>query len=245
MTKSIQERQIEVAARRQDAHKRLINAYSFILSGRLLAEDLRDAGRPQEALALAEECVTMCRRRFSRRRRYWDTLPRCLETYADVLRTQGHGSAALQAMEEAAATRRKRGLARHGYSAFEFAGCLWDLTDDLRAAGRGDDAVAAAREALAAWEFVAAADSIYCGEVGVSYDKLSGALGEVWRWPEAVTMGREAVAILSLEDPPGSELADSLVQLSTALAALGDDGEAQRVREQADAIIEVAHVVDA
>jgi hypothetical protein len=178
----------------------------------------------------------MCRRRFSRRRGYWETLPECLETYADHLRTQGHGSAALQAMQEAAAIRRKRGLARrHRDQASALGGCLWDLTDDLRAARRPEEAVAAAREAVVAWKCAVMEYPNICCAVGISYDKLSRALGEMGEWPEAVAMSCEAVAILS-QEPPGPDLADSLTQLSTALEALAHDDEAHRVREQASAI---------
>src|SRR4051794_6387187 len=97
MTMTLEEREREVAARRLDAHERLIDAQSFIASATVLAGQLREAGRAEEALALAEESLTMCRRRFGRRRRYWELLVECLEVFADHSRTQGQRSAALQA----------------------------------------------------------------------------------------------------------------------------------------------------
>jgi tetratricopeptide (TPR) repeat protein len=236
MSMTLAERERYVAARRQDAYGRLINAQAFIASAIVLAGELREAGRGEEALALAEESLTMCRRRFARRRRYWDMLPECLELYADHLRTQGQRSAALRATEEAAAIRRKRGFSgRHRDQAFAVGSCLWDLTDDLLAVGRAEEAVAAAREAIPAWECGALEYPNMRGAVGVSYDKLSRALGDAERWPEALEASGEAVAILSA-DPPGADLADSLTQLATVLAALGYDDDARRAREQASAI---------
>jgi tetratricopeptide (TPR) repeat protein len=236
MAMTLAERERYVAARRQDAHKRLINAHSFIASAAVLAAELREAGRAEEALALAEESLTMCRRRFAHRRRYWDMLPECLETFADHLRTQGQRSAALRAAEEAAAIRRRRGFSgRHRDQAFVFGGCLWDLTNDLRAVGRAEEAIAVAREAIPAWECVAVEYPNMRGAVGVSYDMLSRALGDAGHWPEALVASGEAVAILS-DDPPGADLADCLTQLATVLGTLGHDDDAHRAREQASAI---------
>ncbi|WP_028063765.1 tetratricopeptide repeat protein [Solirubrobacter soli] len=241
MTMTLEERETYVAARRLDAHERLINAQAFIASATVLAGELREAGRAEEALALAEESLTMCRRRFARRRRYWDMLPRCLEVVAEHRRAQGQRSAALQATQEAAAIRRKRGFSgRHRDQAFAVGSCLWDLTDDLRAVGRADDAVAAAREAIPAWACGAVELPNMRGAVGVSYDKLSRALGDAGQWPEALVASREAVAILS-EEPPTADLADSLTQLATVLATLGQDDEARRAREQASAISQDEH----
>ena len=236
MTMTLAEREREVAARRQDAHERLINAYSFIASAAVLADELREAGRAEEALPLAEESLMMCRQRFAHRRRYRELLPECLETFADHLRTQGQRSAALQATEEAAAIRRRRGFSgRHRDQAFAFGGCMWDLTNDLRAAGRAEEAVAVAREAIPAWECGAVKYPNMRGAVGVSYDLLSRALGDAGRWPEALVASDEAVAILS-DDPPGADLADSLTQLATVLTTLGHEDDGRRAREQASSI---------
>jgi tetratricopeptide (TPR) repeat protein len=235
---TLDELQRAAAGRRPHLASDSRRAHEFVLCCLPLAAALREAGRPDEALELLQEGIATCRRWRRRYRKVFrDCLADCVWAYAGHLRAQGNIVAALEAMQEAVTLRRGARAVKYRdpARAQELGMCLWDLMDDQSAAGRHTEALHTAREALTVWRWVAAAGPVYEAAVGISYDKLSVALGELRRWPEAVKMSRKAVAIFA-SDETGFDLAASLAHLAIALAAIGDDDESREVSARAAAI---------
>src|SRR3954454_17380483 len=109
MPETIEELQAKLAEDRRDMRWRTPSAMLFALSGLRLAAELRDAGRPREALALLEEALALIRQRERLRPRKWRLLrAECLEVYGEHLRTQGDDAAALEALNEAVGIRRRQ-----------------------------------------------------------------------------------------------------------------------------------------
>jgi tetratricopeptide (TPR) repeat protein len=235
MPETIEELQTELAEYRRDMRWRTTSATLFVLSGFKLAAELRDAGRPHEALALLEEALALIRHRGRLRPRKWRRLrAECLEVYAEHLREQGENAAALEALGEAAAIRRRQRMTSE-VDAFELGADLWDLTDTLQAEGRFNEALASAGESVTAWERAFETQPVFRAAIGVSHDKRSELLGALGRWDEALDASRKAVALLAA-DERGPDLASALAHLGDALAALGRDDEAADVRAQAAAV---------
>src|SRR4051794_35030727 len=214
-----------------------LEAVQLVASSQVLADELRDAGRPDDALVVLEEGLPLCRELSRGGRLGRVHLADYLEQYSRHPREAGRADGALAAVREAVALLRRRGLRRRPpQDLADLGSALWGLTQDLTTAGRLDEAVAGAREAVAAWEAAVARGMPHIDPaVGVSYDNLALALGRVGRWEEALGASRRAVEVFA-SDGRGPDLTGSLEHLADALAALGREDEAAAARARAAAL---------
>lgn len=115
----------------------------------------------------------------------------------------------------------------------------WDLSVLLSNAGRDQEALRAADEAVAAARRLVTGDAVaFEPDLAGSLTALGGALSRVGRWREAFEATKEAVAIqrrLAARTPTAhtAELAASLHNVSVALAGAGLRDEAVQAAEEA------------
>jgi tetratricopeptide (TPR) repeat protein len=197
-------------------------------------------GRPEDALAAAEEAVTIRRDLASARpEAFLPDLAMSLDSLSGCLSALGRREEALAAIEEAVATYRDLAGARPKAFVPDLAGSLNNLSGCLGDLGRREEALAAIEEAVTAYRDLAGTrpEAFLPGLAG-SLNNLSGCLGDLGRREEALAAIEEAVTIR--RDQAGSRPDVFLPSLATSLhnqsSRLGDLGR----REEALAAIEEA-----
>ncbi|WP_301128851.1 tetratricopeptide repeat protein [Streptomyces cacaoi] len=201
---------------------------------------LAQAGRRDEALAVAEEAVEILRRLVSDNPAVYEpVLAGSLNNLGNWLAEVGRRDDGLAVAEEAVEIRRR--LVSDNPAAYEpdLAQSLHNLGADLSGVGRRDEALAVAEEAVEIRRrLVSDNPAVYEPDLAQSLHNLGADLSGVGRRDEALAATEEAVEIrrrLVSDNPAAYEpdLATSLNNLGNRLAEVGRRDEALAATEEA------------
>jgi tetratricopeptide (TPR) repeat protein len=208
-----------------------------------LSNRLADLGRPDQALAAAEEAVAIRRELAAAQPdAFLPGLAMSLSTQSNRLGGLGRRDEALAAVEEAVAIRRRLVIAQDHLFLPDLAASLNNQSNRLSDVGRREEALAAIEEAVGIYRRLAAAQAdVFLPDLAMSLNNQSRHLGGLGRREESLAAALEAVAIrreLAAERPDAflPDLARSLTNQSNRL------GDAGRPEEALAAIMEAVGI---
>ena len=212
----------------------------------ILGNRLGEVGRPEEALAPANEAVEL-RRRLAEANpaAHLPDLAGSLHNLANRLSEVGRREEALAPVNEAVELRRRQAETNPAAYLPYLAGSLHNLANRLSEVGRREEALAPVNEAVELRRRLAEADpAAYLPDLTDSLNNLAMRLGEVGRWEEALALADEAVELCRrlaeanlaayLPDLAMSltTLGGSLVQVGRWEEAVAPAGEAVEIRRR-------------
>ena len=208
-----------------------------------LSNRLADLGRREDALAAAQEAVTIRRQLAAANPDAFEPdLASSLNNLAHRLADLGRPEDALAAVEQAVIIRRQLAAANPDASLPDLASSLNNLALRLADLGRPEDALAAAQEAVAIRRQLAAANpDAFRPDLASSLNNLALRLAEVGRPEDALAAAQEAVAIrreLAAASPDAflPDLAESVNNLALRLAEVGRPEDALAAIQETVAI---------
>ena len=193
-----------------------------------LASRLGEVGRRDEALAVAQEAVTI-RRQLAEANpaAYLPDLAMSLNNLASRLGEVGRRDEALAVAQEAVTIRRQLAEANPAAYLRDLAMSLNNLASRLGEVGRRDEALAAATEAANQYRQLAEANpAAYLRDLAMSLNNLASRLGEVGRSDEALAAATEAANQYRqlAEANPAAYLRDLAMSLNNLASRLGEVG---------------------
>ena len=205
-----------------------------------LAKFLSDLGRREEALAAAEEAVSLRRRLASERPdAFLPDLAMSLNNLANMLSDLGRREEALAAAEEAVSLYRRLASERPDAFLPDLAMSLNNLANRLSDLGRREEALVAAEEDVSLYRRLSSErPDAFLPDLAMSLNNLANMLSDLGRREEALAAAEEAVSLyrrLASERPDAflPDLAMSLNNLANRLSDLGRREEALVAAEEA------------